>query len=224
MNYIKLAAIAYTHNNNTYTEAQLLKYVRQLLQGVDYLHHNKIIHRDIKVENLLLEYIYIIKYYYYYFILSSFWLYSFLFLHFLLYFHSFFFFILFIYFYSTKRDTLFLCDFGLSHIFVENDLLCTVTGTRYYQAPEILKRPLKPFSGKKADMYAIGVVIFRLLFGALPYKGYNTQVTTSLVLKGMLLFPYRVNPDLSNFIRKLLCVDPNKRLSVYFYIFYYYFY
>lgn len=73
-------------------------------------------------------------------------------------------------------------------------------------------------------MYAIGVVIFRLLFGALPYKGYNTQVTTSLVLKGMLLFPYRVNPDLSNFIRKLLCVDPNKRLSVYFYIFYYYYY
>lgn len=63
-------------------------------------------------------------------------------------------------------------------------------------------------------MYAIGVVLFRLLFGSLPYKGYNTQVTTSLVLKGMLLFPYRVNPDLSNFIRKLLCVDPNKRLSV----------
>lgn len=65
-----IAAIAYTHNNNTYTESQLLKYIRQLLQGVDYLHHNNIIHRDIKVENLLLEYLY--YYYIIFFFLSSF--------------------------------------------------------------------------------------------------------------------------------------------------------
>lgn len=78
----------------------------------------------------------------------------------------------------------------------------------------MLKSPLKPFSGKKADMYAVGVVLFRLYFGSLPYKGYTTQVTSSLVLKGLLLFPHKTNPNLSDFLRKLLTVDPNKRLSI----------
>jgi serine/threonine protein kinase len=38
-------------------ESQAAGYVRQVLEGLDYLHHNNIIHRDIKPENIMISFV-----------------------------------------------------------------------------------------------------------------------------------------------------------------------
>lgn len=63
-----------------------------------------------------------------------------------------------------------IADFGLS---ARNSrggketLHYSRVGTRMYQAPEILEG--KPYLGTKVDIFSIGVIVFVMVTGALPY-------------------------------------------------------
>ena len=69
---------------------------------------------------------------------------------------------------DSINSTLKLIDFGLSqYISPENPYLTIPTGTPYYAAPEVL-------AGKydyKCDVWSIGVIVFKLLCGSLPFYG-----------------------------------------------------
>lgn len=62
-----------------------------------------------------------------------------------------------------------IADFGLSTKREPGtvDIHMSGVGTRQYQAPEILEG--KPYEGTKVDVFSIGVIIFVMVTGALPY-------------------------------------------------------
>lgn len=71
---------------------------------------------------------------------------------------------------SRKEGIIKLSDFGVAHFFLEGATrdLQSIIGTLEYMAPEqALGRPI----GHKADLYALGVVMYALLSGETPYKG-----------------------------------------------------
>lgn len=62
-------------------------------------------------------------------------------------------------------------DFGSAVILKENDLFSDVVGTQYFQAPECCDPEIKQYSGKAADIWALGVTLYSLLFNKLPFWG-----------------------------------------------------
>lgn len=69
-----------------------------------------------------------------------------------------------------NEDNLKLCDFGVSVIVEgDSDILKNTAGTNYFFSPESCKG--EAYSGKKADIWAIGVTMYNLLFNEFPFTG-----------------------------------------------------
>ena len=109
-----------------------------------------------------------------------------------------------------------IIDFGLSKILVgTNGVTSTFLGTRGYLAPEILQR--RPYS-KSVDAWALGVIVFVLLCGCLPFDDdcQNIPSTTDLRARFTLRFP-RWAKDLSasakDLLNRLLDIDSRRRYT-----------
>lgn len=110
-----------------------------------------------------------------------------------------------------------LIDFGLSKQSVEVLEVAefkTIVGSPNFIAPEILSRQGYDC---KCDMWSLGVIIFILLSGDIPFQGQNNRETFINIKKGKYEFK---NPEWGNIteegkdlIKKLLVLDPKKRLS-----------
>ena len=83
-----------------------------------------------------------------------------------------------------------------------------------YVAPEVLAQ--KPY-GKSVDVWSIGVISYILLCGYPPFYDENDANLFAQILKGEFEFdsPYwdDISEDAKQFIRQLMCVDVEKRLS-----------
>jgi len=65
----------------------------------------------------------------------------------------------------TDTDTVRLIDFGLSKAAQNKKQLTTVAGTPYYMAPEVLEGSYSA----KADIWSLGVLLYTLVSGYLPF-------------------------------------------------------
>jgi len=67
-------------------------------------------------------------------------------------------------------------DFGASVIIEDdNDMLKDTCGTFLFLAPECCDTSVKEFSGKKADIWALGVTLYSFTFNKLPFWG-DTEI------------------------------------------------
>ena len=96
-------------------------WIRQVCDAVRYLHDQDITHRDLKLENLLLDNMFNVK----------------------------------------------LCDFGFVKSHSMKELSKTYCGSKSYASPEILRG--EPYDPKKADVWAIGVILYIFITGKMPY-------------------------------------------------------
>jgi len=67
----------------------------------------------------------------------------------------------------TDSGSVRLIDFGLSKANRGNANMTTVAGTPYYMAPEVLMGSY----GAKADIWSLGVLMYTLVSGYLPFQG-----------------------------------------------------
>ena len=62
-------------------------------------------------------------------------------------------------------------DFGLSNIYPSGKLLSTACGSPSYACPQMIKGA--PYDGLKADIWSIGIVLFAMCVGYLPFDDPN---------------------------------------------------
>uniref|UniRef100_A0AAR2LM94 non-specific serine/threonine protein kinase n=1 Tax=Pygocentrus nattereri TaxID=42514 RepID=A0AAR2LM94_PYGNA len=139
---------------------------RQIVSAVQYCHQKKIVHRDLKAENLLLDADMNIK----------------------------------------------IADFGFSNEFTEGSKLDTFCGSPPYAAPELFQG--KKYDGPEVDVWSLGVILYTLVSGSLPFDGQNLKELRERVLRGKYRIPFYMSTDCENLLKRLLVLNPIKRGSL----------
>ncbi|XP_043936903.1 serine/threonine-protein kinase SIK3 [Protopterus annectens] len=105
-----------------------------------------------------------------------------------------------------------IADFGFSNLFTPGQLLKTWCGSPPYAAPELFEG--KEYDGPKVDIWSLGVVLYVLVCGALPFDGSTLQNLRARVLSGKFRIPFFMSTECEHLIRHMLVLDPSKRLSM----------
>lgn len=119
-----------------------------------------------------------------------------------------------------EHGNLKISDFGLSSLYVgdENDgtarteLLHTTCGTPNYVAPEVLSD--KGYDGKKADVWSIGVILYVLLAGFLPFDESTIVQLFAKIQAADFTYPSWFTPDVRSLLNQMLVADPKERSSL----------
>uniref|UniRef100_A0A8C7TKZ5 non-specific serine/threonine protein kinase n=1 Tax=Oncorhynchus mykiss TaxID=8022 RepID=A0A8C7TKZ5_ONCMY len=140
--------------------------IMEYASGVQYCHQKRIVHRDLKAENLLLDADMNIK----------------------------------------------IADFGFSNEFTLGSKLDTFCGSPPYAAPELFQG--KKYDGPEVDVWSLGVILYTLVSGSLPFDGQNLKELRERVLRGKYRIPFYMSTDCENLLKKLLVLNPGKRSSL----------
>uniref|UniRef100_A0A667YUK5 non-specific serine/threonine protein kinase n=1 Tax=Myripristis murdjan TaxID=586833 RepID=A0A667YUK5_9TELE len=105
-----------------------------------------------------------------------------------------------------------IADFGFSNLFSRGQLLKTWCGSPPYAAPELFEG--KEYDGPKVDIWSLGVVLYVLVCGALPFDGSTLQNLRARVLSGKFRIPFFMSTDCEYLIRHMLVLEPSRRLSM----------
>lgn len=105
-----------------------------------------------------------------------------------------------------------IADFGFGNFFQPGKPLATWCGSPPYAAPEVFEG--QQYEGPQLDIWSMGVVLYVLVCGALPFDGPTLPDLRQRVLEGRFRIPYFMTEDCEHLIRRMLVLDPSKRLSV----------
>ncbi|CAN4105609.1 unnamed protein product [Withania somnifera] len=106
-------------------------------------------------------------------------------------------------------------DFGLSAIseqIKQDGLFHTFCGTPAYVAPEVLAR--KGYDAAKVDIWSCGVILFVLMAGYLPFHDQNIMAMYRKIYKGEFRCPRWFSPELTRFLKHLLDINPETRITI----------
>lgn len=104
-----------------------------------------------------------------------------------------------------------IADFGLSNVFDEVNLLKTFCGSPLYASPEIVRGT--PYKGPEVDCWSLGVLLYTLVYGAMPFDGSNFKRLVKQISHGDYFEPKKP-AEASPLIRIMLTVDPKKRADI----------
>uniref|UniRef100_A0A674K2C3 non-specific serine/threonine protein kinase n=1 Tax=Terrapene triunguis TaxID=2587831 RepID=A0A674K2C3_9SAUR len=105
-----------------------------------------------------------------------------------------------------------LADFGFGNFYKSGEPLSTWCGSPPYAAPEVFEG--KEYEGPHLDIWSLGVVLYVLVCGSLPFDGPNLPTLRQRVLEGRFRIPYFMSQDCETLIRRMLVVDPTKRITI----------
>jgi len=150
-------------------ETDAIRIFFKVVQIVDRLHKLNIVHRDLKLGNIIFNK-------------------------------------------ETKDVT--LANFCLGkHLSSDSEMLKDQRGSPAYISPDVISG--KPYLGKPSDMWALGVVLYTMLYGQFPFYDQNPTELFRKIKLGDFQIPADINVSSKTveLIRSLLHLDPKQRLT-----------
>lgn len=116
---------------------------------------------------------------------------------------------------NSYNMNILVADFGLARILHPEEKLVGVRGTLSYIAPEVLNGSGYDFA---VDIWSIGVIVYFMLCGYMPFDCETDDETKSAVLASDYMYEppeywLHVSPEAKDFIDCCLKADPNERLT-----------
>jgi serine/threonine protein kinase len=105
-----------------------------------------------------------------------------------------------------------ISDFGLSRFVTVDGLVSTPCGSPCYASPECISGKL--YDGRKSDVWSVGVIVFAMLTGQLPWTKRNQPQLFEQIRKGEFVIPGYLSAQCRNFIEGLMTVDTDKRFTL----------
>jgi serine/threonine protein kinase len=111
-----------------------------------------------------------------------------------------------------------ICDFGVSQLLNEpTDLVKDQCGTPAYMAPEVFECTTE-FSGYKADVWSLGICLFAMLCGMVPFKGRNISELKQSIISETLKYSgdakQKLSREVRNLVKIMLRKDPSERATI----------
>jgi PAS domain S-box-containing protein len=134
-------------------------FMRQIVDAVDYMHRCGVVHRDLKLENILVD----------------------------------------------ADDNVKIIDLGLGQVYsmLSKEMLTTWCGSVDYAPPEIWLQ--QPYDGPAADLWALGVLLYIMATGFVPFSTSSDTVKMSFRWPRC---PY--SPELRHLVGRLLCAAKDR--------------
>jgi serine/threonine-protein kinase HSL1, negative regulator of Swe1 kinase len=121
---------------------------------------------------------------------------------------------------DKKTSTVKLIDFGMAAYQPTGDKLKTPCGSPHYAAPELLQG--QPYDGSKADVWSLGVVLYLMLVGDLPFnfgpedeEHLRLHKLYKIILANNPKIPGNLSRDAQALLRQLFEPDPKRRLNIF---------
>ena len=148
------------------SEEKARVYFKNILIGLAHIHCRSVLHRDIKLDNILLD----------------------------------------------SEGGVKICDFGVSKILKPGQVIKEQCGTPAYIAPEIISD--SGYSGFAVDIWSLGVLLYAMLQGTVPFKAQNMKDLHKLINIGEFSFPKPCGQEVQDLIRGMLVKDPEHRMTI----------
>jgi BR serine/threonine kinase len=100
-----------------------------------------------------------------------------------------------------------IADFGFAR-WIRRDIAETSCGSPHYAAPEVIRG--MQYDGRRADTLSLGIILFALLAGYLPFDDPSIRNLLHKVKRGVFEMP-AFPEDIAALIRQMLSVDPTHR-------------
>ncbi len=102
-----------------------------------------------------------------------------------------------------------IVDFGLSNTYKVGETLKTACGSPCYAAPEMIAG--KKYHGLPADIWSLGVILYAMSCGYLPFEDPNTNKLYKKILSCDYLIPGFISQPCKDLIKKILNTEPSTR-------------
>ncbi|XP_042326583.1 NUAK family SNF1-like kinase 1 isoform X2 [Sceloporus undulatus] len=104
-----------------------------------------------------------------------------------------------------------IADFGLSNLYQKDKFLQTFCGSPLYASPEIVNG--RPYRGPEVDSWALGVLLYTLVYGTMPFDGFDHKNLIRQISSGEYREPTQPS-DARGLIRWMLMVNPERRATI----------
>merc|ERR1712078_555975 len=98
---------------------------------------------------------------------------------------------------STPEPHVKLIDFGLSKAVERGSSMTLFAGSVHYLSPEVLNRSYD----YRCDLWALGVVVYIMIFGKPPFTLSNTAATHKRIRSGRYAIRHAISPQCKDFLR-----------------------
>ena len=116
----------------------------------------------------------------------------------------------------TKQNKLVLLDFGLSCQYGSNNISQSMCGSPIYAAPELWMG--EPYHGATVDVWALGIILYALIFASFPYDDYyqtNQFALARYVVHHDIDIPdVMISKNLQRLLRDMLSRDVASRIPI----------
>lgn len=105
-----------------------------------------------------------------------------------------------------------ISDFGLSKFVGNSGIVETPCGSPCYASPECLSG--HGYDGRISDVWSIGVIMFAMVTGQLPWTKRNQTQLFNQIRKGDYKIPSFLSEECKDLIRRLMTVDVSQRITI----------